>query len=299
MSSRRLLLVHAHPDDESITTGGTIARYLSEGAEVTVVTCTLGEEGEVMTPEHAQLTSEHADQLGGYRIGELSAALAALSDPAGPVLEPLFLGGAGRWRDSGMAGTPAAGHPRAFATAAEAATGGGPVAALAAIIRERRPHVVISYDEVGGYGHPDHIAAHAVTAAAVDAAAVPGAGPSNRPWRVAKLYWTVTGRGRLDAELAALTGLPPAWRSPRPQELPAHEDTELTALIDVAAVADRKVAALRAHRTQLAVDDAGTAFALTNLIAQPVLREEQYILARGEAAPGPDGVERDLFAGVH
>ncbi|GIZ98440.1 1D-myo-inositol 2-acetamido-2-deoxy-alpha-D-glucopyranoside deacetylase [Tsukamurella sp. TY48] len=293
--TRRLLLVHAHPDDETITTGGTIARYLAEGAEVTVVTCTLGEEGEVMDPPYAQLVADQADQLGGYRIGEITAALAALSAPGGPVLRPRFLGGAGRWRDSGMAGTPAAEHPRAFATAA---AGSAPVAALAEIIRAVRPQVVVTYDEVGGYGHPDHIAAHTVTTAAVAAAAQPGG--SSEPWEVAKLYWTVAARRQIDDGVAALAGadLPQDWRIPDSASLPAHEDAAVTTRIDVSAVAERKIAALRAHATQLTVSDDGTALALTNLIAQPILTEEAFILVHGTAAPGADGVERDLFAGL-
>ncbi|NMD56505.1 MULTISPECIES: N-acetyl-1-D-myo-inositol-2-amino-2-deoxy-alpha-D-glucopyranoside deacetylase [Tsukamurella] len=297
-SGRRLLLVHAHPDDETITTGGTIARYLAEGAEVTVVTCTLGEEGEVMEPRFAQLTADNADQLGGYRIGELTAALAALSDPAGPVLRPRFLGGMGRWRDSGMAGTPAAEHPRAFASSPRTQVDGGPLQALTRIVREVRPQVVITYDEVGGYGHPDHIAAHLLTHAAVDAAADPAV--AGEPWTVEKLYWTVTSRGDLDAGLAALRGtdLPGDWRVPAPDELPAHDDHGVTARIDVAPVLDRKRAALRAHATQLGVSADGAALALTNRIAQPVFAEEAYVLARGAAAPDPDGLERDLFAGV-
>lgn len=96
----RLLFVHAHPDDESLSNGATIAHYTSRGAQVHVVTCTLGEEGEVIGDRWAQLTADHADQLGGYRIGELTAALRALG-----VSAPIYLGGAGRWRDSGMAGT--------------------------------------------------------------------------------------------------------------------------------------------------------------------------------------------------
>ncbi|MFD2393435.1 PIG-L family deacetylase [Dietzia aerolata] len=97
----RVLLVHAHPDDESITTGGTIAMLVAAGAEVTVVTCTLGEEGEVLGDEFAGLVADRADQLGGYRISELATALRAMG-----VRRTHFLGGAGRWRDSGMAGTP-------------------------------------------------------------------------------------------------------------------------------------------------------------------------------------------------
>ena len=101
MESPRLLFVHAHPDDETLTTGATIAHYAARGGQVRVVTCTLGEEGEVIGERWAQLAVDQADQLGGFRIAELSAALNALG------LEgPVFLGGAGRWRDSGMEGTP-------------------------------------------------------------------------------------------------------------------------------------------------------------------------------------------------
>ena len=96
----RLLFVHAHPDDETINNGATIAHYAARGADVHVVTCTLGEEGEVIGERWEMLAASHADQLGGFRIGELCAALRLLG-----VGDPIFLGGAGRWRDSGMAGT--------------------------------------------------------------------------------------------------------------------------------------------------------------------------------------------------
>ena len=109
MTGRRLLLVHAHPDDETITSGVTMARYAAEGAQVTLLTCTLGEEGEVLVPALVQLAADQADQLGGYRIWELREAMAALG-----VTDIRFLGGPGRWRDSGMMGTPANEHPRAF-----------------------------------------------------------------------------------------------------------------------------------------------------------------------------------------
>src|SRR5512139_1498324 len=103
----RLLFVHAHPDDETINNGVTIARYAAQGAEVTVVTCTLGEEGEIVDDRWTRLAVDQADQLGGYRIGELTAALRSLGRPG-----PRFLGGAGRWRDSGMPGTPMRHHTR-------------------------------------------------------------------------------------------------------------------------------------------------------------------------------------------
>ena len=103
----RLLFVHAHPDDESLNNGATIAHYIAAGAQVRVVTCTLGEEGEVIGERWAELAVDRADQLGGYRIGELTAALRALG-----ISEPVYLGGAGRWRDSGMEGTAPRGRRR-------------------------------------------------------------------------------------------------------------------------------------------------------------------------------------------
>src|SRR5919201_5504826 len=132
----RLLFVHAHPDDESLANGATIAHYTARGAQVRVVTCTLGEEGEVIGDRWAQLAADQADQLGGFRVAELSAALDALGLDG-----PVFLGGAGRWRDSGMEGTPSR-HRQRFIDA----DGRESVGALVAIIRELRPHVVVTYD---------------------------------------------------------------------------------------------------------------------------------------------------------
>src|SRR5690349_12854877 len=174
MESPRLLFVHAHPDDETLTTGATIAHYAARGAQVCVVTCTLGEEGEVIGERWAQLAVDHADQLGGFRIAELSAALSALGLDG-----PVFLGGAGRWRDSGMEGTPPR-HWQRFVDADPREA----VGALVAIIRELRPHVVVTYDAVGGYGHPDHIHVHDVTMAAV--AASSGSDYPGEPWAVPK-----------------------------------------------------------------------------------------------------------------
>ncbi len=150
---RRLLLLHAHPDDESIGTGATMAKYAAEGAQVTLVTCTLGELGEVIPPSLAHLAAEKEDRLGEYRIGELAAACAALG-----VTDHRFLGGPGRWRDSGMMGTQANEDPRCFwqADVDEAA------GALLEVIREVRPQVLVTYDANGFYGHPDHIQAHRV-----------------------------------------------------------------------------------------------------------------------------------------
>jgi len=148
--ARRLLLVHAHPDDESIGTGAVMAKYAAEGAQVTLVTCTLGELGEIIPPELAHLDP---GELGQYRIGELDAACAALG-----VTDHRFLGGPGRWRDSGMIGTAGNDDPRCFWRAGldEAAD------ALLGVIAEVRPQVLVTYDANGFYGHPDHIQAHRV-----------------------------------------------------------------------------------------------------------------------------------------
>ncbi|MFE3543680.1 N-acetyl-1-D-myo-inositol-2-amino-2-deoxy-alpha-D-glucopyranoside deacetylase [Nocardia sp. NPDC059177] len=286
-----LLLVHAHPDDESLTTGGTIAHYRRRGVPVTVVTCTLGEEGEVIGQRWARLIAAEADQLGGYRVGELTAALAALD--AG---EPWFLGGAGRWRDSGMAGTPSAEHPRAFVNSGDAA-----VDELVAVILELRPRVVVTYDPNGGYGHPDHIRAHRITTAAVAAAAEQG-------WDVPKFYWTVTDSELLRQHTAALArrtvdelpgALPAGWRLPIEAELAAVSTDTATTLVDVSEVAAAKRAALRAHATQVTVAPSGREFALSNNIALPVLPVEHFRLVRGTLGPvGADGREHDLFAGL-
>jgi N-acetyl-1-D-myo-inositol-2-amino-2-deoxy-alpha-D-glucopyranoside deacetylase len=162
---RRLLLVHAHPDDESIYTGATMARYAAEGAHVTLVTCTLGELGEIIPPSLAYLAAEKEDRLGEYRIGELAAACAALG-----VTDHRFLGGPGRWRDSGMMGTAGNDDPRCFwrADPDEAAE------ALLGVIREVRPQVLVSYDANGFYGHPDHIQAHRVAWRAFELAGAGG-----------------------------------------------------------------------------------------------------------------------------
>jgi N-acetyl-1-D-myo-inositol-2-amino-2-deoxy-alpha-D-glucopyranoside deacetylase len=284
MDIPRLLFVHAHPDDETLTTGATIAHYAARGADVRVVTCTLGEEGEVIGDRWAQLAVDGADQLGGFRIAELSSALGHLG-----VEQPIFLGGAGRWRDSGMVGTPAR-HRQRFADADDEA-----VDTLAAIIREMRPHVVVTYDPNGGYGHPDHIQAHRVTTAAVEIAA--------DVWDVPKFYWTVMPSGFVAEGQTALADLelPPEWVVVAPGDLPfGYPDDEVDAVIDAPDSEPAKVAAMRAHATQVTVDASGRVFALSNNIARPVASTEHFVLVRGEAGPRDDrGWETDLLAGVN
>jgi N-acetyl-1-D-myo-inositol-2-amino-2-deoxy-alpha-D-glucopyranoside deacetylase len=294
----RLLFVHAHPDDESITNGATIAHYVARGAAVHVVTCTLGEEGEVIGNRWAQLAVDHADQLGGYRIGELTAALHALG-----VSAPIFLGGPGRWRDSGMAGTPPRGRrgSQRFSDADERDA----VGALVALIRELRPHVVVTYDANGGYGHPDHVQAHVVTTAAV-AAAGSGDYPGT-PWTVPKFYWTVIARSAFTAGWAALgpDDMRPGWSIPPAdgdysafQEL-GYSDDEIDAVIDDDDALPAKRAALAAHATQVVVGPTGRACALSNNLALPIVGQEHYILAAGVAGDRDQrGWETDLLAGL-
>ncbi len=294
MTERRLLLVHAHPDDETITTGVTMARYVAEGASVTLLTCTLGEEGEILVPELEQLAADQADQLGGYRIGELRAAMAALG-----VSDFRFLGGAGRYRDSGMMGTPANEHARAFwnADLDEA------VAHAVSVVRDLRPQVLVTYDENGGYGHPDHIQAHRVAMGAVEKAADPTYRPElGEPWDVAKVYWSCVPRSVLQSGIEAMAELGESFFEgvSSADDLPfGVSDDVVTAAVDGRKFADRKDAAMRAHPTQIKVD--GPFFALSNNLGLEVRGVEYYQLVRGErgpAGPGPEGWEDDLFAGL-
>ncbi|MGL4306731.1 MAG: N-acetyl-1-D-myo-inositol-2-amino-2-deoxy-alpha-D-glucopyranoside deacetylase [Mycobacteriaceae bacterium] len=289
---RRLLLVHAHPDDESITTGGTIARYAAEGVQVTVVTCTLGEQGEVIGERWSGLVAEQADQLGGYRITELSQALKKLG-----AAEPIFLGGAGRWRDSGMAGTAAAQNPRAFVNAELSVV----VAELVTVIRKIRPQVVISYDPGGTYGHPDHIQAHHISSLAVSAAGDQGFIGSGSAWEVPKFYWTVFEQSGLMEGLAQIAEdeLPSGWRMPHKEELFCYPDAQITTTINISDFCESKLGALRAHRTQVEIAPESNFYALSNKVVQPLLPEEHFILAVGQPGLPLDGTgrETDLFAG--
>lgn len=271
--------MHAHPDDESLWTGGTIARYAAQGAHVTVVTCTLGEEGEIIPESLRHLATAEADQLGGYRVGELRAACLALG-----VNDHRFLGGVGRWRDSGMAGVPSNDHPRAFAAPAAFDE---QAAALAEVVRQVRPQVVVTYDAHGGYGHPDHIRAHELTTAVAAATS-----------EVQRVFHTVSAESAVRdgiRELAEHDGLP--FRLPAPGELPTVPDDSVTTMIDLGEHRAAKLRALRAHATQVQVwqDDSGlAAYALSNGIAQPLPAAESYVLADGPA----DGAATDLFGGL-
>ena len=292
-SRRRLLLVHAHPDDETIGTGATMAKYAAERVRVTLVTCTLGEEGEILEPGLEHLAADRDDGLGQHRVGELAAAMEALR-----VDDHRFLGGPGRWRDSGMMGTPANERPDCFwrADLDEA------VRELVAVVREVRPQVVVTYDSNGGYGHPDHVQAHRVTVAAVDAAADPAYAPElGEVWEADKLYWTAIPKSVLQAGIDELkaAGHSDFFGVDSADDLPfGVSDDEVTTEVDASEHLEAKVAAMRAHRTQIAVD--GPFFALSNNVGQRAFGVEHFVLARGPRgeARGPLGREGDLFDGL-
>ncbi|MFY9190331.1 MAG: N-acetyl-1-D-myo-inositol-2-amino-2-deoxy-alpha-D-glucopyranoside deacetylase [Lawsonella sp.] len=296
----RILAIHAHPDDETLYTGGTLAFYAQGGADVSVLTCTLGEEGEVIGDKYAKLVAADggADQLGGYRIHELTNALAALG--AG---EPQFLGGAGCYRDSGMLGTAANEHPRAFLKA-DAET---VAEQMACWIRRIRPHAVLVYDEGGTYGHPDHVKAHKCGVRAVELAAdhadpnddvigssgvalsshiEEGSSLQIAPaWDTPRVYCIMQSECRLAAGLDAIADhIPEAWKLPSTAELFCTADDDTTAVVELDEPAYlSKLAALRAHATQATVhvpEDGPVSFALSNNIAQPLLHTEEFRLIR-------------------
>ncbi|MFE1250947.1 N-acetyl-1-D-myo-inositol-2-amino-2-deoxy-alpha-D-glucopyranoside deacetylase [Streptomyces sp. NPDC058766] len=279
LPGRRLLLVHAHPDDESINNGATMARYAAEGVHVTLVTCTLGERGEVIPPELAHLSGA---ALGQHRRSELAAATARLG-----VRDVRLLGGAGRYSDSGMTGLPDNDDPGCFwqADVDEAA------ARLAEVLLEVRPQVLVTYDENGGYGHPDHIQAHRVAMRAVDLAAESGL-------RIPKVYWNRVPRPVLEEAFDRLReDLPgtPFAKAAAVDDVPgAVAEERITTVIDGTAHAAAKADAMRAHATQITV--AEPYFALSNELAQPLLTTEYYELVRGERPSGDR--ETDLFAGI-
>jgi N-acetyl-1-D-myo-inositol-2-amino-2-deoxy-alpha-D-glucopyranoside deacetylase len=297
-ADQRLLLVHAHPDDESINQGATMAKYVAEGRGVTLVTCTAGELGEILVPELEHLSP---DELAEHRRGELEAAMKELG-----VTDHRFLGGFGTYRDSGMKwhedGHAVAAddvHENAFwhADLTEAAT------RLVEIIREVRPQVLVTYDQFGGYGHPDHIQAHRVAMYGAQLAAVPSYRPElGEAWDVDKIYWGAMAESRMRAGLRLLResgdtttfeGMDPD--GPMPFFVVADKD--LTAAVDAQDDVEKKMNAMRAHATQITTD--GPFFALSNNVGSTAWGIEYFRIAKGTPGPvGEDGLETDLFAGL-
>jgi len=298
---QRMLLVHAHPDDETIGQGATMARYVARGTAVTLVTCTLGEEGEVLVPELAHLASDKEDALGPHRITELANAMKELG-----VTDHRFLGGPGTYRDSGMVW-----HEQGHAIAGDDVKEGTFWRAdlteaadhLVEIIREVRPQVLVTYDQFGGYGHPDHIQAHRVATYATSLAAVRSYRPELGPeWDIPKVYWGAMSESRMREGLRRLrdAGDTKAFEGMDPDgDLPhfVTPDHLLDAVVDGSEFVEAKIRAMKAHATQIAVD--GPFFALSNNIGNEVWGTEFFRLAKGTKGPtNDDGLETDLFAGL-
>ena len=305
LPSKRLLVVHAHPDDEAISTGVTLAKYVNEGAGVTLVTCTSGEEGEVLVDQLAHLAADKDDTLGAHRRAELAEALEKLG-----VTDHRYLGGAGRFRDSGMVGTAANERDDAFTRADLLDV----AKELVKIIREVRPQVVVTYDDFGGYGHPDHLQAHRGVHYAIDLAAIASFAPElGAPWQVSKLYWTTMPRSfvqrGIDSMIAA--GDNRFFGVTSADELPFVVDDDLvTTEIVAPEFVSQKMAALRAHATQVA--DAGPFFAIADQLGPEAWGSEFYRFVGGSefqrrmsaSREGGAGASRsplkesDLFEGV-
>jgi mycothiol conjugate amidase Mca len=299
MSERHTLLtVHAHPDDETITTGGTMARYSNAGHRVICVTCTGGEHGEIVVPELD--TPENHARLGEIRAEELKRALEAL----GPI-ESRMLG----YVDSGMMGTPENEAAESFWQADPDEAAGRVVR----IVREARPDVIVGYNDFGGYGHPDHIRAALMAKLAFERAGDPAWYPEQltdglTPWQPRKLYESVLDMSRREAigEILEARGVQSWWREPEDEtdeqraERLAYMKRMVDAAgpktthIDVSDVVDNKLAAMRAHVTQLS-----TSFPFLALTAdewRTHLPTEDFTL---RASNVPVRIpETDLFEGI-
>ncbi len=288
MSSRRLLVVHAHPDDEVLSTGGLIARHTAAGDQVTLVTCTLGEEGEILLPEISHLAADREDDLGAHRIEELAEAMKALG-----VTDNRLLGGPGTYRDSGMMGEPSNDRPDCLwqADLREAADH------LIPVIREVRPQVMVTYDDFGGYGHPDHIQAHRVATYAAVLAAVPSYRPDlGAAWEIQRWFWTAfpVSEVRKGIEALRAAGDTSDFAAMDPDDLPfAVADEFVDARVDVSQQLPAKRGAMAAHASQINLEQGF--FALSNNEGMPVFDTEFFLLAKGEIPARP---VTDLFEGL-
>jgi N-acetyl-1-D-myo-inositol-2-amino-2-deoxy-alpha-D-glucopyranoside deacetylase len=278
----RILLVHAHPDDETINNGATMALYADRGAQVTLVTCTRGEEGEVLVPGLSHLASTEQDLLGSHRETELALAMKALG-----ISDYRFLGAPStKFRDSGMMGTEPNNRPDVFwqadlDTAAKI---------LVDVIEELKPHILITYDEIGGYGHPDHIQAHRVAMRASELSS----------WQIQKIYWNTIPKSVIAQSMEKMKEIGSDFFGAESiDDVPFAKDDEfVTTLINGAEYVDSKMAAMKAHETQIALD--GPFFALSDNLGMQIWGDEYYTLVKGvKSAPfDSKGREIDLTSGV-
>ncbi len=309
----RLMMVHAHPDDEAVSTGGTLALYAARGARTILVTCTRGEEGEIVDDAlkieieaGAPGSPEAQERLALVRDQEMAAAVKALN-----ISQFYSLG----YRDSGMAGTSANANALAFTNVPPAEA----TAKLIELVRRERPHVLVSYNEVGGYGHPDHIMAARIARLAFEGAAntdvYPQQSDATPPWQPLKYYETANSRDHMlkMAQLAQAKGLEMTWGSQvakqmtailrgepidpeNPQRPPwGSPEDAITTFIDIRSALPQKLAALRAHKTQ-AVSSTRFIGGMPEDFVQVAYGTEYFTLTRSRIpAQRP---ENDLFAGV-
>ena len=277
--------MHAHPDDETINNGVTMAKYAAEGVQVTLVTCTRGEEGEVLVESLANLASSRDDKLGEHREIELKTAMGYLG-----IKDFRFLGSPNKkWRDSGMIGTAQNERKDVFwqADLNEAAQ------ELVKIILEIKPQVLITYDEFGGYGHPDHIKAHQVAMLAAELA-------SNQGWKISKIYWNTMPKSVIQMGIDKMKEVGSSFfGADSVEDLPfAKPDELVTSVIKAPDYVEKKLEAMKAHETQISIN--GPFFALSNNLGLSVWADEYYTLVKGEKSKPFDesGREIDLFAGV-
>jgi mycothiol conjugate amidase Mca len=279
-----ILLVHAHPDDECLSTGGILARYTAEGIKTVLIIATGGEEGEIVVPELD--TPENHARLREIRDQELACSVEALG-----VQHLERLG----YRDSGMVDTPANSHPDSFHMAdKDEAT-----RRLVRLIRQHRPQVIATYDERGGYGHPDHIACHLATMAAFDAAGDPARYPdAGEPWTPLKLYYTAFPRQAVYM----------AWQMMRERGLKTPlddpnfdtsrftvEETRITTTVPIHDYLPQKRRAIDCHVTQISKDN--PFLAMPEDIALELFGVENFIRVASRVEL-PEGHEIDLFAGI-
>ncbi|WP_291277517.1 mycothiol conjugate amidase Mca [Galactobacter sp.] len=289
----RVMAVHAHPDDEASKGAAATAAYVAAGAEVMVVSCTGGERGDILVSSAREVARAHRD-LAGLRRDEMAASVAALG------VQHRWLG----FVDSGLPeGDPLPPLPFGSFASLPLSTTAAP---LVRLVRTFRPHVILTYDENGGYPHPDHIRCHEVSVEAFRAAGNPEEYPGlGEPWNVSKIYYDrgfapekfrALHEGLLDAGLES----PFDARLARAVERENQGDGwavrhQTTTRIPVATFLDRRDAALLAHRTQ--VDPDGFFFAVPAALAAKIYPWEDYTLAFTRVAT--DLPETDLFAGLH
>lgn len=295
-----LLAVHAHPDDETLSSGALLATWARAGGEVTVVTCTRGERGEVIGPDPDALEGD-GPRLATHREAELARALGSLG-----VRDHVFLdrvpavdddGTPAPYEDSGMAWV--AGSTGTARLGADVPAGAfvrvptdEAAARLATVLRDRRPGVVVTYEAGGGYGHPDHVRAHEVTVRAIELAGLDVA-----LWHPSATSDDVTAAtAALEADWARAAGLPIAPVTPAPSYV--SDDRPVVVRVPVAPVADAVLGALRAHRTQVqavtrAPDGAGVVgcYALSNDLLAPLRAHETYTASDQRAVVVPPEVQ--------